>query len=365
MTSPNTPSQPIPVAVLGATGAVGQRFVQLLDGHPWFQVTALTGSERAIGRTYAEACHWILDTPMPEWARAVRITPSNPQDAGATLAFSALPPEAALEVEASFAGYGSAVCSNASAYRLEPDVPLLLPEVNPDHTALVSTQRLQRGWRGFIVTNANCTITGLTVVLKALQDGFGLRQAFVVSLQAVSGAGYPGVPSMDILGNIIPYVPGEEEKMVLEPLKVLGRLEDGRVVPADFPISAHANRVPVVDGHIVCLSVGLERSASIEDIRRVLAEFQPPRISRELPSSPQTAILVSEAPDRPQPRLDRMAGKGMSTTVGRIRQDPILHASMVILSHNTIRGAAGGSILNAELLVRQGLITPSPPASTF
>jgi aspartate-semialdehyde dehydrogenase len=361
MTGPTTPTQPIPVAVLGATGAVGQRFVQLLDGHPWFQVVALTGSERAAGKPYAETCHWILDTPMPGWARAMHITPSNPQAMDVTVAFSALPSSSAWEVEAAYARAGSGVCSNASAYRQEPDVPLVLPEVNPEHTALISTQRKERGWRGFIVTNANCTITGLTVVLKALADRFGLRQAFVVSLQAVSGAGYPGVASMDILGNIIPHIPDEEEKMALEPLKILGRLYGERIVPADFPISAHANRVPVVDGHSVCLSVGLERSAKVEDIREALAQYRPAQISQGLPSAPQAAILVSDEPDRPQPRLDRMAGGGMTTVVGRIRPDPILDARMVILSHNTIRGAAGGSILNAEVLVRQGYIhSPSP-----
>ena len=348
---------PLPVAVLGATGAVGQRFVQLLDRHPWFQVTALTGSERAIGQSYGSACRWILDTPMPEWAREMRVTGSDPQATRVAVAFSALPASSAWEVEADYARAGSAVCSNASAYRQEPDVPLVLPEVNPGHTALIPTQRRERGWSGFIVTNANCTITGLTIVLKALQETFGVQQAFAVSLQAVSGAGYPGVPSLDILGNILPYIAGEEEKMEYEPLKILGELEEGHIRLAGFPISAQANRVAVIDGHSVCLSVKFERAASVEVIKAALRGFQPPEVSRGLPSSPPNVIQVREEPDRPQPRLDIMTGGGMTTVVGRVRQDPILDARMVILSHNTIRGAAGASILNAELLVRQGYIT--------
>jgi len=353
MTDPKTP---LPVAVLGATGAVGQRFVQLLDRHPWFQVVALTGSERAIGQTYASACRWILDTPMPEWAGEMRVTASDPLRAPVAVAFSALPSASAWEVEAAYARAGSAVCSNASAYRQEPDVPLVLPEVNPGHTGLIPTQRKQREWPGFIVTNANCTITGLTIVLKALRDAFGVRQAFAVSMQAVSGAGYPGVPSLDILGNILPYIPDEEEKMEYEPLKILGELEGERIRLAGFPISAQANRVAVIDGHNVCLSAQFESRASVDEIKDALRNFQPPDISKGLPSSPPAAIQVREEPDRPQPRLDRMTGGGMTTVVGRVRKDPILDARMVILSHNTIRGAAGASILNAELLVRQGYI---------
>jgi aspartate-semialdehyde dehydrogenase len=351
-----TPTLPIPVAVLGATGAVGQRFVELLDGHPWFRVVALTGSDRAIGKPYSEACHWVLPSPMPVWAGDIRIVPSDPEAARVPVAFSALPTAAAYEAEAAFARSGTAVCSNASAYRQEPDVPLLLPEVNPDHTALIPFQRRSRPWPGFIVTNANCTITGLTVILKALGDAFGLRQAFVVSMQAVSGAGYPGVPSMDILGNVVPYISGEEEKMEAEPLKMLGRVDGDRYVDAGFKISAQANRVPVIDGHTVCLSVGFERDGSVEDVSQALRTYQAPEISRDLPSAPPVPILLREEPDRPQPRLDRMIGRGMTTVVGRVREDPILDARMVILSHNTIRGAAGASIYNAELLVKQGYI---------
>jgi aspartate-semialdehyde dehydrogenase len=351
------PSQKrIPVAVLGATGAVGQRFVQLLDGHPWFEVAALTGSDRAVGLTYAEACHWVLPEPMPAWARGLVILPTDPEIVPVSLAFSALPASAARQAEPVFAKKGIVVCSNASSFRQAPDVPLILPEVNPDHTALVHNQRQARGWPGLIVTNPNCTITGVTVALKPLLEAFGLRRAFVVSMQAVSGAGYPGVPSLDILGNVVPFIDGEEEKMELEPRKMLGRLEGESVDLAGFEISAHANRVPVAEGHMVCLSVELARPASIQEVAGALAGYQPPEVSRGLPSTPKPVILLKDEPDRPQPRLDLMTGKGMTTVAGRLRRDPLFDYKLVVLSHNTVRGAAGGSIYNAELLVKQGII---------
>ena len=346
----------LPVAVLGAAGSVGQRFVQLLDGHPWFRVAALTGSERSVGSTYAQTCHWVLPEPMPEWARDIIVSPTAPDAFDARLAFSALPSEIAQELEPGFARSGVLVCSNASAFRSESDVPLLLPEVNPDHTALLANQRQARGWEGGIVTNPNCTSTGMTVALKALQDAYGLKRALVVSLQALSGAGYPGVASLDILDNVIPYIGGEEQKVEWEPRKMLGCLCQGEIQLADLKISAHTNRVAVSDGHIVCLSVELERPAGVEDAVQALAAYTAPEISRDLPSSPQPVLLVRQEPDRPQPRLDRMTGNGMTTVVGRLRPDPLFHLKMVTLSHNTIRGAAGGSIYNAELLVQQGWI---------
>jgi len=348
--------EPIPVAVLGATGAVGQRFVQLLDNHPWFKVVALTGSERAIGQSYAQACHWILSTPMPEWAREIPILPAVPDDSDVPLVFSALPSTSAYEVEPYYARRGVIVCSNASAFRAEPDVPLVLPEVNPDHTSLIPHQREKRGWRGAIVTNSNCTITGLTIVLKALSDQFGVKQAFVVSMQAVSGAGYPGVSSMDILGNVVPYVPDEEGKMEWEPRKMMGTALGDHVELADLEITAHANRVPVLDGHLVCLSIKLADKGNLSAVAGALRGYAAPPISRELPSTPPAIIQLQDDPDRPQPRLDIMTGNGMTTLVGRLREDPVLDYKMVILSHNTIRGAAGASIYNAELLVRQGFI---------
>ena len=349
--------QRIPAAVLGATGAVGQRFVQLLDNHPWFQVVALTGSDRAVGQKYVDACHWLLSTPMPEWAREITVSPTLPEALDAPLAFSALPSKAAQDAEPLYAQSGAVVCSNASAFRTAADVPLVLPEVNPEHTAMIAQQRQKRGWKGAIVTNANCTITGLTIVMKALLDSFGCRQAFAVSMQAVSGAGYPGVASMDILGNVVPYIGDEEEKMEWEPRKILGTVKDGAVELSSLAISAHANRVAVSDGHMVCLSIELERPGSLAEVGQVLRGYKPPEIVRDLPSTPAAVIQVMDEPDRPQPRLDIMAGRGMTTVVGRLRPDALLDYKMVILSHNTIRGAAGGSIYNAELLVAQGHIS--------
>lgn len=347
----------IPVIVLGATGSVGQRFVQLLDSHPWFEVVALTGSERSVGQPYAQACRWVLDVPMPAWAGSLVLQHSTDAvDCGARLAFSALPSDKARELEPLYARAGVVVCSNASAYRQEADVPLLLPEVNPDHTALVAVQRRQRGWTGAILTNPNCTSTGLTVALKALQDAFGLRRAFCVSLQALSGAGYPGVPSLDIIDNVIPNISGEEEKVELEPRKMLGRLDGEQVRFASLAISAHTNRVAVSDGHLVCASVEFEKPASPEEAVQVLSSYRAPAVSSSLPSAPRPPIFVRAEDDRPQPRLDRHTGGGMSTVVGRVRPDPLFHVKFSVLSHNTIRGAAGGSIYNAELLVEQGVL---------
>lgn len=349
-------SKRIPASILGATGSVGQRFVQLLDNHPLFEVVALTGSDRSVGMTYSEACHWILSEPMPEWAADMPVAPSNPETAAAKIAFSALPSGKAQNLEPQFARAGVTVCSNASAYRQDPLVPILLPEVNAEHVSLVELQRRQRAWKGSIVTNPNCTSAGLTVALKALQEAFGLQRVVVVSMQALSGAGYPGVASLDILDNVIPNIQGEESKVEWEPRKMLGQVKDGGLIEADVLISAHTNRVAVSDGHMVCASVELGQPVSVDEATYVLAEYQGPEISRGLPSAPQPVILVREEPDRPQPRLDRMIGKGMTTILGRLRPDPIFHLKFIVLSHNTIRGAAGGSIYNAELLVEMGMV---------
>jgi aspartate-semialdehyde dehydrogenase len=347
----------IPVAVLGATGSVGQRFVQLLDGHPWFEVVALTGSDRSAGQPYGEACRWVLPELMPDWAARMKVLPSEPDSIPARIAFSALPAGQARDLEPYFARAGLAVCSNASAFRQEPDVPLLLPEVNADHVALVEVQRRARGWSGCIVTNPNCTSTGLTVALKALKDAFGLRRVVAVSLQAVSGAGYPGVPSLDILDNVIPYIPGEESKVEVEPRKMLGDLNGERVAEAAFAISAHTNRVPVSDGHLVCASVELQEPAGAGAAVQALTAYQAHELARELPSTPLPVIRVRDELDRPQPRLDRMTGRGMTTVVGQLRPDPVFHLKFTVLSHNTVRGAAGGSIYNAELLVKKGYVS--------
>lgn len=346
----------IPVAVLGATGSVGQRFISLLDQHPWFKVVALAASDRSVGQKYSEAARWVLNDPMPEYAREMIVVPATPECIDAKIVFSALHNEIAKDLEPQFAQAGFAVCSNASSYRRGEDVPLLLPEINADHIQLVKAQRQQRGWSGCILTNPNCTSTGLTVALKALDDAFGVKKVFAVSLQALSGAGYPGVPSLDIIDNVIPNINGEEEKVEWEPRKMLGKLNGSKVDLADIKFSVHTNRVAVIDGHTVCASVELARPADPEAAEAVLRDYRAPASARELPSSPRPVIEVRSEADRPQPRLDRLTGKGMTTVVGRLRGDPILDLKFVVLSHNTIRGAAGGSIYNAELLVNENLL---------
>jgi aspartate-semialdehyde dehydrogenase len=351
-------SSHIPVAVLGATGSVGQRFISLLDHHPWFKVVALAASDRSVGQKYSQAARWVLDTPMPEYARDMEVVPASTDCVQAKIVFSALHSDVAKDLEPQFAQAGMAVCSNASSYRRGEDVPLLLPEINADHIHLVKAQRRIRGWSGAILTNPNCTSTGLTIVLKALDEAFGVKKVFAVSLQALSGAGYPGVPSLDIMDNVIPNVAngGEEDKVEWEPRKMLGKFDDGKIDLAEIKFSVHTNRVAVIDGHTVCASVELARPADPEAAEAVLRDYRAPASASNLPSSPRPVIEVRSEADRPQPRLDRLAGKGMTTVVGRVRRDPILDLKFVVLSHNTIRGAAGGSIYNAELLVNNGLL---------
>ncbi|HJS18121.1 MAG TPA: aspartate-semialdehyde dehydrogenase [Anaerolineales bacterium] len=351
-------SSQIPVAVLGATGSVGQRFVSLLDKHPWFKVAALAASDRSVGQKYSQAARWVLDDPMPDYARDIVVVPATTDCIEAKIVFSALHTEIAKDLEPQFAKAGAAVCSNASSYRRGEDVPLLLPEINADHIHLVKHQRRNKGWSGCIVTNPNCTSTGLTIALKALDDAFGVKKVLAVSLQALSGAGYPGIPSLDILDNIIPNVAngGEEEKVEWEPRKMLGKLNDNKIELANTTFSVHTNRVAVIDGHTVCASIGLEKHAEPEDAFQALRDFTAHASARDLPSSPRPVIEVRDEADRPQPRLDRLTGKGMTTVVGRVRRDPILDLKFVVLSHNTIRGAAGASIYNAELLVNENLL---------
>jgi len=346
----------IPVAILGATGTVGQRFIQLLDDHPSFEVTALVASDASGGKPYGAACRWRVSSDMPAWARDMVVQPCEPKLDG-RLAFSALPAAVAEEVELEFAAAGWIVSSNASAHRMDPDVPLLVPEVNPEHLDLIPIQRRRRGFgRGCIVTNPNCSTIGLVLPLKAIQDAFGLRRVLVTSLQAVSGAGYPGVASLDILDNVVPHIGGEEEKVETEPLKILGRIANETVQPHPARISAHCNRVPALDGHLLCVSVELERQATGEQLAKVLAEFRGAPQQLGLPSAPPAPILVRDEPDRPQTRFDRDAGRGMACVVGRIRPCPILNWKFVSLTHNTIRGAAGAAILNAELLLAKHLL---------
>ncbi len=347
----------IPVAVLGATGSVGQRFISLLDNHPWFEVVALAASDKSAGQAYSKATRWILNEPMPEYAKEMTIVPATVEAAQAKIVFSALHSEIAKELEPQFAKAGAAVCSNASSFRQAEDVPLLLPEVNADHIHLVKQQRTNRNWSGCIVTNPNCTSAGLTVALKALDDAFGVNKVFAVSLQALSGAGYPGVSSLDIVDNVIPNINGEEDKVESEPRKMLGKLNQTKIDFADIKFSAHTNRVAVLDGHTVCVSVEFStRPSDVQTVSQTLSAYQAPAEARELPSSPRPVIHVREEADRPQPRLDRLTGKGMTTVVGRVREDPLFDVKFVVLSHNTIRGAAGGSIYNAELLVNENLL---------
>jgi aspartate-semialdehyde dehydrogenase len=341
------------VAILGATGAVGQRFVQLLEDHPWFEVVALTGSARSVGKKYGEVCRWVLPGFIPEYAREMTVVPSD-SDFDARLIFSALPSHHAKSFEPALAKKGYAICSNASACRTWEDVPILIPEVNADHTRLIDVQQKQRGWSGFIVTNPNCTSTGLTIAFRSLHDAFRIQRAFIVSMQALSGAGYPGVPSLDILDNVIPYIGGEEEKVESEPLKMLGTFNGQSIEFAPMILSAHTNRVAVTDGHLVVSSVEFSHEVSPEEAKGALQDFKAPEIVVELPSAPNPVIVVREQADRPQPRRDRDEGRGMACVVGRVRPDPIFHIKFTNLAHNTIRGAAGGAILNGELLKAEG-----------
>lgn len=350
------PARRIPVAVLGATGAVGQTFVRLLDGHPWFELAAVAASERSAGKAYGDAAHW-LGSEMPARVAGMPVVPCDPPCIDAPLVFSALDAAAAADVEAAFARAGRFVLSNARTYRLEPDVPLLIPEVNPGHLALIDRQRERRGWPGAIVTNSNCSTMVVALALAPLHQAFGVDTVFVTTLQAVSGAGYPGVPSLDILGNVIPYIGGgEEEKIETETRKLLGSLGEEGVIPAPMTVSAQVTRVPVEHGHTVCLAVGLARSADADAAVAVYEGWRGAIESLHLPSAPVPPITVTRDIDRPQPRRDAGAGRGMRVTIGRVRRDPILDLRLVALGHNTIRGAAGASVLNAELLVARGLL---------
>ncbi len=349
----------IPVAVLGATGMVGQRFIELLQGHPWFELVALAASEQHGGRSYAEVTRWRLPgSEMPASAAALPVVTCRPKALPAVkIVFSALPAEVAGEIEADFARAGTAVFSNAKNYRMAADVPLIVPEVNADHAAAIVQQRKLRNWSGCIVTNANCSATPLVMALKPLQEAFGVRKVLVTTLQAISGAGYPGLPSYDILDNAIPYIGGEEEKVEHETRKMLGTWEEGQgFTDAPILVSAQCNRVATREGHLECASIELAADASPEEIIATWERFTPEPQRLNLPSAPEHALVYRSEPDRPQTLRDRDAGHGMAVTIGRLRRCPILSYKFVLLGHNTIRGAAGGSILNAELCVSKGLV---------
>ena len=349
------------VGILGATGTVGQRFIQLLANHPWFNITWLAASDRSAGKPYADACSWKLDTPLPPHIAAMTVQPNTPEASTTPLPriiFAALDTAVARELEPKFAAAGCAVISNSSAFRMASDVPLVIPEVNAAHLELLERQPT-RQTGGYIVTNPNCTVIGPVMALKPLQDRFGLEAVFLVSMQAVSGAGYPGVSSLDILGNVIPFVQNEEEKVQEEGQRLLGSLQPHGVEPLVAKLSAHCNRVPVEDGHTVCVSVKLKTPATHEQILAAWQEFQPfgpaaAHFGTHLPTAPIRPVEYEPATDRPQPRLDRMRGHGMAATVGRLRPCPLLDWKFVVLSHNTLRGAAGAAVLNAEVLAVLG-----------
>jgi aspartate-semialdehyde dehydrogenase len=344
----------VPVAVLGATGAVGQTFIRLLDGHPFFEVTEVAASERSAGRPYREAMSW-HEGELPAGVADLTVVPCEPASVTARVVFSALDSSVAGGVEQQFAEAGAIVLSNAKNHRMDPDVPLVIPEVNANHLCLLDAQKKNRGWDGGIVTNANCAVTVATVALAPLHAEFGLKTVIATTLQAVSGAGYPGVPSLDILGNVIPYIGGaEEEKIEAELVKMLGTLQGDWIEPAPVAVSASVNRVPVEHGHTVCMTVALERSATPEQAVEALKGWRGQEVCRGLPSSPAEPLVVRSEPDRPQARKDVNTGGGMTTVVGRVRGDAVLDLRLVALSHNTVRGAAGGSILNAEVLGRMG-----------
>ena len=349
------------VGILGATGAVGQRFIQLLENHPWFNITWLAASDRSAGKTYAEACAWRLDTPLPERIASMVLQPNTPEAAGADLPriiFSSVDSPIAKDLEPRFAAAGCAVISNSSAFRMAADVPLVVPEVNADHFDLIDAQPTRKRSGGFLVTNPNCCAIGLILPLAALQQTFGIEKLFVTTMQAVSGAGYPGVPSLDILGNVIPYIKSEEEKLQEEIGKLLGEIKGSTIAPLDAPVSAMCNRVPVLEGHTECVSVKLAKPATHAEILAAWASFQPlsgkGHEGLHLPSAPLFPVEYVHGETRPQPRLDLMRGNGMATTVGRLRPCTIFDWKFTLLSHNTIRGAAGAAILNAEILAVLG-----------
>jgi len=345
--------------VLGATGVVGQRLVQLLADHPWFELAEVAASERSSGKKYSAAVRWHLDTPVSEAAGGLIVKDLEPV-LDCDFVFSALDSSVAGSAEQEFARAGYPVVSNSKNHRMSPDVPLLIPEVNAAHLDAIPVQQKNRGYgSGFIVTNPNCSTAGLVLVLKPLADAFGLEKMFVVTMQAISGAGYPGVASLDILGNVVPFISGEEEKMEEEPQKLLGRWDGSRFIEAGLGISAHCNRVPVENGHLECLSVSLKKIATLPEVREALRNFTVSDELAALPTAVKNPVVVLDEENRPQPRRDVNAGNGMAAVVGRVRECPLLDVKLTLLSHNLLRGAAGAALLNAELLASRGLLIRS------
>lgn len=337
---------------MGATGTVGQRFCQLLEGHPQFEITALAASDRSAGKAYSEACAWKLAGPMPGTVREIVVQPIEPP-LDCDIVFSSLPSSVARETEEAFARAGYPVITNSSSYRMDEDVPLLIPEINHEHIGLIEVQQQKRGFgKGFIVTNPNCAVASFAPPLAALDRSFGIESAIVTTLQAISGAGYPGVSAMDITDNVIPYIAGEEPKVEIEAQKILGKFANGAIEKSDFALSAQCFRVNVLDGHTASVRVNLKKSSTLEEVLDAIATFP----GLDLYSAPERFMEISEEPSRPQPRLDRDRGDGMTITVGRVFPDNVFQYRFVSLSHNTVRGAAGSAILNAELLVDKGII---------
>jgi len=340
------------IGILGATGMVGQRYIQLLENHPWFEITWLAASDRSSGKPYGEAAKWRLDTPLPERIAKMTVSPADPAGAPKII-FSSVDSPIAKELEPKFAAAGCAVLSNSSAFRMAQNVPLVIPEVNAEHLHMIEEQPWRKESGGYLVTNPNCSTIGLVMALKPLELAFGIEKIFVATMQAVSGAGYPGVASMDILDNVVPYIGSEEEKMEEETLKLLGKLDGAAVKPLDAGIAAHCNRVAVIDGHTECVSIKFKKPATREEIIAAWDAYKP-LDGKDLPFAPQQPVQFSPLPDRPQPRLDRNREKGMAVTTGRLRPCSLLDWKFVLLSHNTVRGAAGATILNAELLASLG-----------
>lgn len=337
----------IPVAILGATGSVGQKFIELLSNHPWFEVKELAASERSAGKKYKDAVNWILSSPLPDKIGNLIVKDCIP-NLKSKIAFSGLDANVAGEIETEFAKAGYYVISNSRNHRFDTDVPLLIPEINPDHLELIKKQK----YKGAIVTNPNCSTIGLAITLKPLQDKFGLEAVNVVTMQALSGAGYPGVSSLDIVDNVIPFIGGEEKKMETEPLKILGSLKNGKVKNLDLKISAQCNRVAVIDGHMEAVQIKLKKKATPEEIINTWKSFKAIPQKLKLPLAPANPIYYFEQDKYPQPKLHRNVDKAMAVSIGRLRECSLFDYKFVILSHNTVRGAAGGALLNAELMLK-------------
>jgi aspartate-semialdehyde dehydrogenase len=345
----------IDVGILGGTGMVGQHFIRFLQGHPWFNLTWLGASDRSAGKKLKDATAWRLDADLPSHAAEILVSDSKPSATAPRLMFSAMDASVATEIERAFAQAGHIVVSNSRNHRMDADVPLIVSEVNPGHLALLHSQQKLRGWKGMIVTNPNCSTIVLTMALAPLAQ-YGIQKVIVATLQAVSGAGYPGVASMDIVANVVPFIGAEEEKMQQETQKILGALSNGTIVPLAARVSAHCNRVAVTDGHVVTASIEFAKKPTIADVQAAIENFQSVPQQRKLPSAPLKPLTYLPQADRPQPRRDAMRENGMGITVGRIRECPVLDIKLVACGHNTIRGAAGAAVLNAELMASEGFL---------